>query len=148
VFGTVGASAHYEYRAVGDIVNTASRIQDLNKRLRTSALLSANAWEGSEEFLTRKLGAFRLAGKDSAVVVYELLGARGQAADTLLIELSAQFADALDRFVHRDWAEAGRGFARILERFPGDGPSLYYVKLCQAYALRGLGDDWDGSVDE
>jgi adenylate cyclase len=33
VLGPVGAADHYEYRAVGDIVNTASRVQGLNKGL-------------------------------------------------------------------------------------------------------------------
>jgi adenylate cyclase len=35
VLGNVGAGEHFEYRAVGDIVNTAQRIEDLNKRLGT-----------------------------------------------------------------------------------------------------------------
>ncbi len=36
---TVGAHGHYEYRAVGDAVNTANRIQELNKRLGTRILV-------------------------------------------------------------------------------------------------------------
>ena len=71
---TVGAHAHYEYRAVGDAVNTATRIQELNKKLGTRVLLSRPAiGEAGNEFLVRDLGHFLLRGKSHAVHVYELL---------------------------------------------------------------------------
>lgn len=41
--GNIGGSRHLEYRAVGDIVNTASRIENLNKLLRTQLRLQRTA---------------------------------------------------------------------------------------------------------
>ena len=50
---TVGAHGHYEYRAVGDAVNTANRIQELNKRLGTRILVAEAVLGGAGgEFLT------------------------------------------------------------------------------------------------
>ena len=41
LLGSIGALDHYEYRAVGDMVNTASRVEGLNKFLGTQILVSA-----------------------------------------------------------------------------------------------------------
>ena len=46
LLGSVGAMDHYEYRAVGDIVNTATRLEGLNKHLGTRMLVSADVLEG------------------------------------------------------------------------------------------------------
>ena len=46
VLGNIGGEERYEYRAVGDIVNTASRIQGLNQLLGTRVLLSATTLAG------------------------------------------------------------------------------------------------------
>ncbi len=65
--GTVGAVDHYEYRAVGDCVNTASRLEGLNKYLKTRILVSEDVIAGIDDFLTRPLGRFILAGKVNAL---------------------------------------------------------------------------------
>jgi hypothetical protein len=62
---SVGAFSHYEYRAVGDTVNTSSRLQDLNKELGTRVLVSASLAEGLGEFLFRDLGMFELRGNQA-----------------------------------------------------------------------------------
>ncbi len=77
--GTVGAVDHYEYRAVGDCVNTASRLEGLNKYLKTRILVSEDVIAGIDDFLTRPLGRFILAGKVNALAVHELISERGKA---------------------------------------------------------------------
>ena len=74
LLGTVGALHHYEYRAVGDMVNTANRLQGLNKYMDTRLLVSEKVVEGLDEFLTRPLGRFLLAGRASFLRVAELMG--------------------------------------------------------------------------
>jgi len=69
----VGAGDHFEYRAVGDIVNTASRLEALNKELGTSLLVSAETLRGVDTAVSRPLGSFVLAGKHTPLEVCELL---------------------------------------------------------------------------
>lgn len=69
---TVGTSAHHEFRAVGDTVNTASRLEGLNKELGTRVLVSASIAQGLDDFLFRDLGEVRLRGKRNTVRVLEL----------------------------------------------------------------------------
>jgi adenylate cyclase len=78
---TVGSRVHYEYRAVGDAVNTAHRIQELNKRLRTRILVSEPVIALADgEFLSRNLGRYLLRGKSHPVQVHELVGLRERAS--------------------------------------------------------------------
>ena len=128
--GYVGSSEHGEYRAVGDTVNTAARIEALNKLLGTQVLASETAIDGLEaNFSARRLGNFQLAGKNQPVTVYELNEADSQRAGLL----AARFADALDLFDAGRCQAALAGFLRLLEAFPDDGPSLFYVRLCRNF---------------
>jgi len=129
----VGALAHYEYRAVGDTVNTASRLEALNKLLGTRLLVSAELAKGLDEFLFRDLGEFGLRGKSRQVRVFELVAARASASPDQL-QLCDAFAAALDaqRSDRRDAALAH--WQELCTRYPEDVPSRYALQRCR-YAL-------------
>ncbi len=55
LLGNVGAIDHYEYRPIGDIVNTATRIEGINKFLRTVFLPPAKSFINLKEFSFEKL---------------------------------------------------------------------------------------------
>lgn len=142
LLGNVGASVRGEFRAVGDIVNTAARLQGLNRLLGTRILVSAAA--GSVEgFVYRPLGRFLLVGKRSPVTVLELQAVAG-AADASLLELDAAFSDALSVFTAGDFARAEARFAAILERFPNDRASRFFLAQCRVVAAQE--GQWDGVV--
>ncbi len=142
VLGQVGALDHFEYRAVGDIVNTANRIQSLNKTLGTSLLVSAETLAGVEGFITRPLGAFLLAGKQQSVVIHELIGRAGEVSPAQHAFI-AQFAAALHHFEQGQWAEAQAVFIALHRDFPDDGPSRYFAARCEQY-LASPPADWHG----
>jgi adenylate cyclase len=146
LLGSVGAMDHYEYRAVGDIVNTATRLEGLNKYLGTRMLVSADALGGLEGFLTRELGSFVLAGKTRPVAVHELV-AEGASATARQRELCAMFAAALAAYRRRDWAEAIRLWREIQDAHGGDdGPCQFYLRLCESYVAEPPDAGWDGHV--
>jgi adenylate cyclase len=130
ILGCVGSPGHYEYRATGDTVNTASRIQDLNKRLGTGLLVSDKVLEGLDDFLTRPLGAFPLRGRASPVSISELL-ARKKEASREQLWLCEAFADAIRAYELEKWVESCQKLSEILKAFPNDGPAQYYLGLCQ-----------------
>jgi adenylate cyclase len=137
---------HYEYRAVGDIVNTATRLEGLNKHLGTRLLVSADVLQGLEGLTSRELGSFLLAGKSRPVVVCELV-TRAADATPLDEERCAIFARALDAFRRGAWPEATRLWKESLRSHGSeDGPSRFYVRWCESHAGESPPADWDGVV--
>lgn len=132
VIGNVGAVDHFEYRAVGDVVNSASRLEGLNKHLGTRILFSGEVNTDIDGLDTRYVGRFLPQGKTSHLSVYELiqhpLAQRGHHR-----QLMETFAEALLLFETGRWAEALSAFARCLDIDRNDGPSAFYQKLCETY---------------
>jgi len=141
VMGHIGALDHYEYRAIGDIVNTASRIEGVNKFLGTRIIVSASVLAGTNNFVTRKLGRFKLAGKQSATTLYELLG-HGQEGSKINHSMLDNFAQGLKYFQSQDWQA---GYA-LFKSNQDDGPSRYYMDLCNFY-ISNAPQQFDGSVE-
>jgi adenylate cyclase len=132
MLGSIGAEHHFEYRAVGDIVNTAFRIEGLNKYLGTALLVSAETLLSIPSIPAREVGSFLLAGKSSPIRICELL-VNGDGESRHL----SDFGAALERFRSQQWDDAGRLFQAILAQYPGDGVAKFYATLCQKYQAEG-----------
>jgi adenylate cyclase len=127
VLSHVGAIDHFEYRAVGDMVNTASRIENLNKLLGTSILASQDMVSGLRGILCRELGDFLVAGRQQPISLYEIAAFEEQATPQLR-SLHTAFAYALSEWRNGDRSKACSQFDSILKTHPDDGPSAYYVQ--------------------
>jgi adenylate cyclase len=145
LLGTVGAVDHYEYRPTGDIVNTASRMEGLNKYLETRILASEEVLHQLDGFLTRELGKFLLAGKSKPVVVHELI-CRMEESTKEQRRLCAIFTEALNAYRRQSWEEAIQVFREPVKICGRDGPSMFYLALCEKYRLSPPGAAWDGLV--
>ncbi|HEY4732310.1 MAG TPA: adenylate/guanylate cyclase domain-containing protein, partial [Gammaproteobacteria bacterium] len=146
LLGNVGAIDHYEYRAVGDIVNTATRIQGVNKYFGTYLLISEEALSGVDGMLTREVGHFILMGKSKPVRLFEIL-CREEDANESLHNLCNEFTHALMAFRERCWDQAAREFTKIHETYNEDPASHFYLKLCAHYTKNPPAQGWDGVVN-
>ncbi|MCU7932368.1 MAG: adenylate/guanylate cyclase domain-containing protein [Candidatus Thiodiazotropha sp. (ex Codakia rugifera)] len=127
VMSHVGAIDHFEYRAVGDMVNTASRIENLNKLLGTSILASIDFVEGLQGIVTRELGQFTVAGKQQSITIFEIASS-SELATPQLQALHSAFADALSDWHSGLREQAYEKFKIILQSHPDDGPTNYYLQ--------------------
>ena len=142
--GNIGAGDHYEYGPTGDTVNTASRLDNLNKMLGTEILVSEEAIRGLDNFVTRKIGNFRLKGKAQPLTVYELICRQGEAAEQQQ-EACTVFLDALETFHRQYWNEAEEKFQRCNEVWRNDRLCQFYIRRCQAYK-KTPPPNWDGVI--
>ena len=144
--GNVGTEEDYRYGAQGDTINTASRMDGLNKYLGTEILVSEEVIHNLDGFLTREAGRFRLKGKAQPIVVHELL-CRMEECDEKQIRACAIFAEALHAFRRQSWDEAKAKFHQHRENSGEYGLSNYYLKLCEQYEKNPPGEGWDGVID-
>ena len=128
--GNVGGSGRYVYSVVGDCVNTASRLESLNKQLGTRIIAARALVEDLDEIVSRPLGHFQLCGKGEAMQLVELVGIAAEAERARPL---AEFAAALTAFEQGRWREAGAHFARVLANDPSDGPARFYQRRCEGY---------------
>lgn len=141
--GNIGALNHYEYRAVGDITNTAHRLQALAKRLGQSLLVSGQTLDGAGPGLaSRDLGRFLLPGKSQPVAVHALLPGDPAAWPAAA---EAAFAEALALFRQRHWREAAAAFQVLQTRYQDTAAGFYHLQSVGLMANEPA-DDWLGEV--
>ena len=143
--GNVGAGEYYQYGLRGDTVNTASRIDGLNKYLGTRILVSQEVLDQAEGVLTREVGKFLLKGKAQPLVVHELL-CRNEECDERQKASCEKFADGLDAFRRKSWDEAKENFCQVSGDGRVDGPAHFYLKLCEQYKQKPPEENWEGTV--
>jgi adenylate cyclase len=130
--GNIGSASRFEYRPVGDCVNTSNRIERLNKLLGTSILISADVVPSRGTCITRSLGSFLLEGKSKALSIYELVGMAEQVSGSQ-IEMLKQFDHALTAYNNGELTTAQQLFEVFLQQYPADGPSTFYYQRCGLY---------------
>jgi len=143
--GNIGAGDHYEYGPTGDTVNTASRMDGLNKYLGTEVLASEEIVNEIDGVLRREVGKFLLKGKAQPIVVYELLS-QLEDANEKQKQACAIFAEALEAFRRRAWGEASEKFHRVTADSVSDGPARFYIRMCEQYKTHPPDESWEGAI--
>jgi adenylate cyclase len=142
--GNFGSIDRFDYTALGENINLASRMEGLNKYLGTQVLLTdATQAEIGRTFATRFLGKFRLKGFEKTVGVYELLGT-GSDETTPWLKV---FQGALDAFAQQDFTLAKMRFSEVLSLQPDDGPSIFYLHKLEELRQVPPARSWSGEVE-
>lgn len=72
--GNIGGSGRFNYTVIGDSVNLGARLEEANKNLGTSIIISEYTYKKVKDFVkVRELGDIIVKGKTEPVKIYELL---------------------------------------------------------------------------
>ncbi|MDR7095982.1 CHASE2 domain-containing protein [Hydrogenophaga laconesensis] len=127
IVGNFGGKAIFDYRALGDPVNTAARLESVNKQLGTLICVSQATLSACAPCEARPVGRLVLKGKRSALQVYEPLPRPlppGYAPTALYL--------AAYEAVRDGGADAQEQFARLRATHPDDPlVALYCARLAQ-----------------
>ena len=114
VVGNFGGSNLFDYTAHGDAINTAARLESVNKHLGTDVCISGATAEQCPDFVGRSVGKLVLKGKSEGTEVFEPLTAAEMESPAVQAYLAAY------RLMAVADAEAPEAFDRAAEKFPGD----------------------------
>ncbi len=133
IIGNIGTTERMNYTALGDIVNTTSRLQSLNKDYRTKIIIGEKAARLVEtEFLIRPLDYVEIRGKKGKERVFELVGIFEGPPELCVTdaqkELCTAFAQAYEAYHAGKFEEAKTLFSAIQAKFPEDYPTLLYLE--------------------
>lgn len=124
--GHSGGGGRFVYGIVGDIANTAARIEGLNRYLGTRLLASAGVVRDLDHLRVRPVGQFILKGKNEPLSIVEIVGRR-DAVSAQAETLCRRFGVALEAFSAGEMGAAQVLFAALLRDYPADGPSRFYL---------------------
>lgn len=145
VVGNMGSKNKMDYTMMGDTVNTAARLEGVNKVYGTYTMISdATYTRAMNGIFVRELDSVTVVGKEEPIGVYELLGHRDE-IDDVLRSLVESYARGLGAYRNRNWDEAISHFSAALSVNPHDGPSQTMLSRCQDFKVSPPGKDWNGA---
>lgn len=147
MFGDCGSTDRPDYSAIGDYVNLASRLETANKQFGTRILVDEQAWRQGDDgsLLARPLGKLLVVGKAEPIRAWNVVGPMAQATPQMR-GAAADFAQAVELFAERRFAQAAELFEAIPAHLPGDKASGFFLALCRQYEAAPPPEGWDGAV--
>jgi len=147
VVGNMGSRSRMDYTMMGDTVNTAARLEGVNKIYGIYTLISEFTWQamaGGNRIIAREVDAIKVVGKQEPVKVYEPMGYTEEISPTTL-KMIDHYTDGLNAYRKQEFDLAVDLFNSALALVPMDGPSLALLDRCRQYKLDPPPKDWDGA---
>ena len=140
--GNVGYRERFNYTIMGDTVNLAHRLQELNRYYGTHLIVSdASRLLAGAGFSLRELDQVQVRGRTTPVTIFELVWvAPGEPVPIWL----SFFEEGRAAYRERDWQTAALHFEEVIRLKPQDGPAALYLRRCRRYQEAPPPPDWEG----
>jgi adenylate cyclase len=145
VVGNMGSRNRMDYTMMGDTVNTAARLEGVNKVYGTYTLISESTLQAAGDWIrARELDAINVVGKSEPVKIYELIGYPSD-VDSQMRQATEYYSRGLAAYRGRQWDKAAALFKKVLAGIPEDGPSRTMIERCRRFKKNPPDENWNGA---
>ena len=140
------------YTMIGDTVNLASRLEGVNKAYGSWIMCSDNTWNMADSgahkgaITVKRLDQVRVVGRSTPVQLYSVVGFTNELTQVQKEEIDI-FHAALDKYLARDFANAGKLFMQANSMGEGDPIALVFADRCKNFIENGVEEGWDGVIN-
>ncbi|UCE40488.1 MAG: adenylate/guanylate cyclase domain-containing protein [Candidatus Aminicenantes bacterium] len=143
VVGNMGSHSRFDYTAMGDTINMASRLEGACKHYTVPILVGDTTFQmAQDDIAAREVDLIRVVGKSKPERVYQILEEKSQIS-LKMKENVTTFHKALDFYRKRGWDDALNLFKKIKD----DKLSAMYVARIEQLKQSPPPDDWAGVYD-
>ncbi len=121
IIGNIGGKNQLDYRALGDAINTAARLESANKQLGTRVCVSETTVAQCPDFSGRPIGSLLLKGKSRSVATYEPLS-----RDEMDSTAHRTYVSAFE-LMQENAGEAVTAFEALNKKYPRDGLIRFHL---------------------
>ncbi len=145
IVGNMGSKNVFDYTAMGDSVNLASRLEGANKMYRTHIMISEDTYKlVKDAVISRPLDLIRVKGRQKPVRVLEVISRRDDRLPANVRSMLPVFVNGIRYYHQRDWQKAEDCFKFCLDSVPDDGPATEYMRRVKEFTQNPPTEDWDG----
>lgn len=125
IVGNFGGKTMIDYRALGDPINTCSRLETVNKHLGTRICVSKETVDKCPGFIGRPTGKLVLKGKSQGIETFEPLTSEAMDSPHIQAYMAAY------ELMAQDDPRAQEAFAALSNEYPSDPLIVFHLERLQ-----------------
>ncbi len=145
--GMIGEELRMQGDAFSDNVNLTSRVEGLTKFYGTALIITEESLMRLERpipYQIRFLGKARVKGRLHPIALYEVFDGDPPELAKQKAEIKEAFEHGLKLYMAGRLSEAHHAFQAVLQRYPQDQTTAFYLERISEWLDQELPEDWDG----